>query len=65
MLHNMRSMFQRCSSLTILNLSSFNTRKVIDMDYMFNNCSKLKSYGSTDPKIEDAFRNKKIGEFIL
>ena len=35
-------MFNECSSLKVLNLSSFNTLKVTDMFKMFNNCSSLK-----------------------
>ena len=38
---NMNSMFFECSSLTILDLSSFNTNKVTNMGYMFAYCSSL------------------------
>ena len=31
----MSSMFAGCKSLTDLNLSNFNTQKVIDMNFMF------------------------------
>ena len=31
------------SILTNINLSSFNTKNVTDMSYMFSHCSKLKS----------------------
>ena len=34
-------MFYNCSSLTSLDLSSFNTSKVTDMGDMFSSCSKL------------------------
>lgn len=34
-------MFDTCESLTNLNLSSFDTSKVTDMNRMFFNCSKL------------------------
>ena len=37
----MAGMFQLCANLTSLNLSSFNTRKVLEMSYMFNGCSRL------------------------
>ena len=37
----MRSMFSKCSSLTSLDLSNFNTDNVNNMSYMFNNCSSL------------------------
>ncbi len=36
-------MFDGCSSLTILNLSSFDTANVTDMSDMFSNCSSLTS----------------------
>ena len=35
-------MFQDCSSLQELDLSNFNTNKVLDMSYMFKGCSSLK-----------------------
>ena len=34
-------MFRGCSSLTSLDLSSFNTSNVTDMQYMFYSCSSL------------------------
>ena len=37
----MKGMFNQCFSLTILDLSSFNTEKVIEMNSMFNDCSSL------------------------
>ena len=37
----MSSMFKRCSSLEELNLSSFNTNNVTDMEFMFSWCSSL------------------------
>lgn len=39
----MHSMFQNCESLTSLDLSSFNTAKVTNMNGMFELCSKLKT----------------------
>ena len=39
----MYSMFQNCSSLTSLDLSSFNTSQVTKMYSMFQNCSSLTS----------------------
>ena len=36
-------MFNKCSSLTSLNLSNFNTNNVTNMDSMFNKCSSLTS----------------------
>ena len=38
---NMSWMFADCSSLTILDLSSFNTNNVKDMRFMFKNCNSL------------------------
>ena len=38
----MYSMFNGCKSLIYLNLSSFDTSKVIDMSFMFQNCLNLK-----------------------
>ena len=40
---NMSYMFRGCSSLTSLDLSSFNTSKVTGMSYMFYDCNKLTS----------------------
>jgi len=37
----MGSMFARCSSLTNINLSNFNTNNVTNMGYMFYECSSL------------------------
>ena len=49
---NMFEMFNSCSGLTFLDLSSFNTANVIDMNYMFNSCSGLTTiYVSDDFKI--------------
>ena len=39
----MKYMFNDCSSLISINLSSFNTELVTDMSYMFNKCSSLTS----------------------
>ena len=39
----MNAMFYNCSKLTSLNLSNFDTSKVIDMNNMFGYCSKLTS----------------------
>ena len=38
---DMSYMFNKCSSLISLNLSSFNTNNVTDMSYMFKLCSSL------------------------
>ena len=34
-------MFNKCSSLTFLNLSNFNTKNVTNMEDMFSYCSSL------------------------
>ena len=39
---NLNSFFSDCSQLISLDLSNFDTSKVIEMDYMFNKCHKLK-----------------------
>ena len=39
---DMNCMFQLCYELEYLNLSNFDTSKVTDFSYMFNNCNKLK-----------------------
>ena len=38
----MVNLFSGCSSLTSIDISKFNTNKVIDMDNMFYNCASLK-----------------------
>ena len=40
---DMSEMFNECSGLTSLDLSSWNTSNVTDMNYMFNGCSGLTS----------------------
>ena len=40
---NMMGMFEGCSALTSLDLSSFNTSSVTNMGFMFNECSSLTS----------------------
>ena len=39
----MNRMFDYCTGLTTLDLSSFNTDKVTDMWWMFNDCQRLKT----------------------
>lgn len=41
MVRNMREMFSYCTSLTTLDVSSFNTENTINMTSMFDNCSSL------------------------
>ena len=38
---NMSYIFDRCSSLTNINLSNFNTNNVTDMSWMFYGCLSL------------------------
>ena len=40
---NMHTMFEGCSALTSIDLSSFDTSKVTDMSYMFKICNSLTS----------------------
>ena len=41
LLNDTSYMFYQCSSLTLLDLSLFNTSLVTNMQYMFYNCSSL------------------------
>ena len=52
---NMEAMFNNCSGLTSLDLSSFNTAEVTDMFYMFGGCSDLKTI-----YVSDAFTTNKV-----
>ena len=50
---NMNSMFDRCSALTLLDLTNFNTAKVSDMSYMFMGCSALTTIYASDKFVTD------------
>ena len=50
-------MFHGCSSLTSLDLSSFNTAKVIYMDSMFDGCSNLSTIYGGDGWTTDALKS--------
>ena len=50
---NMNSMFDRCSALTLLDLTSFNTAKVSDMRYMFMGCYTLTTIFVSDKFVTD------------
>ena len=50
---NMNSMFDRCSALTLLDLTSFNTAKVSDMRYMFMGCYALTTIFVSDKFVTD------------
>ena len=45
---NMQEMFNACSKLTSLNLTSFNTAEVTNMSYMFKSCNALTSLDLTN-----------------
>ena len=42
----MEYMFYKCSSLIILDLSSFDTKNVTNMSYMFCDCTSLNNLSS-------------------
>jgi surface protein len=48
----MESMFKNCESLTLLNISNFQTSKVKNMQYMFDSCVKLAEI-DINPKLFD------------
>ena len=50
-------MFFRCSSLTSLNLSNFNTNNVKDMSWMFDGCFRLTSLDTKDERILKKWKN--------
>ena len=50
---NMNSMFDRCSALTLLDLTSFNTAKVSDMRNMFMGCYTLTTIFVSDKFVTD------------
>ena len=50
---NMNSMFDRCSALTLLDLTNFNTAKVSDMSYMFMGCYALTTIFVSDKFVTD------------
>ena len=41
--NNIKNMFYKCSLLTSINLSNFNTNRITDMSYAFSGCSSLMS----------------------
>ena len=51
-------MFSSCSSLKKLNLSSFNTNKVTDMNHMFKSINKSCKIKCKDEKIIKIFKNE-------
>ena len=55
---NMNSMFDSCTSLVSLNLSSFNTSNVTNMNNLFYNCSSLTSLDLS------SFNTNKVTSFV-
>ena len=53
-------MFNECSSLEELNVSSFNTNKVYVMDKMFFGCSSLKDLDLTNFNTNPLLRSKNM-----
>ena len=51
-------MFNGYSSLTLFNISSFNTQNVTNMEGMFSECINTSSCGSFDEKIIRENKNK-------
>ena len=47
-------MFYECSSLSTLDLSSFNTRNVTNMQKLFYNCSSLTKLDLSSFKVDNA-----------
>ena len=44
-------MFNNCKKIIDLDLSNFNTKSVINMNYIFNGCHSLRNIFSRDQKI--------------
>ena len=57
MVENMSFMFYACSSLTSLNLSNFDTNRVVNMNYMFGSCNSLQ-----DLNVSNKFNIKNVKE---
>jgi surface protein len=55
----MREMFNGCNELTNMDLSGFNTGKVVNMSYMFSNCNSLTSLDLS------GFNTDKVRNMIL
>ena len=55
---DMSNMFPLCTSLTNLNLSSFDASAVTKMDGMFYGCDNLPDIICSDSKILKEFRNR-------
>ena len=53
-------MFYSCESLIDLNLSNFNTQKVINMSYMFNECNSLTNINLSNFNIQNVTNIKEI-----
>ena len=55
----MSYMFSGCSKLTNIDLSSFNTKNIINMSYMFQFCSNLKKIRITKKNNEKLINEAK------
>ena len=56
----MSNMFCKCSSLTSLNLSNFNTNNVNNMSYMFCDCSSLTYLNLSDFNTNNVYNMSRI-----
>jgi len=54
LMKNCRYMFRCCEKITSINLSSFNSKNVVDISYIFCGCSKLKNINL------DSFNTKNV-----
>ena len=52
----MANTFYNCTSLVDLDLTSFNTKQVTDMNYMFANCINLKTLNLESFSTENCFQ---------
>ena len=57
---DMSYMFNGCSSLPTLDLSSFNTSRITDMSYMFNSCPELTTIFVKDWNTSKVEESKKM-----
>ena len=61
--NSLRSMFQDCPSLAMVDLTGFDTSMVKDMDYMFSGCSSLKILMASDTFTTRALTNASANMF--
>ena len=55
---NAAYMFEKCSSVKVLDVSKFKTDKVTNMDNMFSQCSNLKNV-----KVSDSFTMENVSDY--